>query len=172
MSMATTVLLCMIAVVAACWDWQTRRLPNWLTIGTTSLGVALSALPGGLSIPSALLGGLVGFMLGMTAFATGILGAGDGKYLMALGTFFGPVQLLYAILAMAVAGGILAIVEAARQDTLWVTILRAGAGLKHLLTLGRSGHLPERKTAALGYVPYGVAMSAGALFWWFMGGRA
>jgi prepilin peptidase CpaA len=172
MPMASTVLLCVIAVVAAGWDWRMRRLPNWLTIGATSLGVALSALPGGLSVSDALLGGLVGLVVGMTAFATGILGAGDGKYLMALGTFFGPVQLLYAILAMAVAGGILAIVESARQGTLWVAILRAGAGMKHLLTLGRSGHLPERKTAALGYVPYGVAMSAGALIWWFMGGRA
>jgi len=151
--MATTVLLSMIAVVAACWDWQTRRLPNWLTIGTTSLGVALSALPGGLSIPSALLGGLVGFALGMTAFATGILGAGDGKYLMALGTFFGPVQLLYAILAMAVAGGILAIVEAARQGTLWVTILRAGAGLKQhnqFALLGQRRFAPFFVTQLLG----------------------
>jgi prepilin peptidase CpaA len=172
MPMATTVLLCTIAVVAAGWDWHSRRLPNWLTIGATSLGVALSALPGGLSVSGALFGGLVGLVVGMTAFASGILGAGDGKYLMALGTFFGPVQLLYAILAMAVAGGLLAIVESARQGTLWVTILRTGAGMKHLLTLGRSGHLPERKTAALGYVPYGVAMSAGALIWWFMGGRA
>ena len=172
MPMATTVLLCVVAVAAAGWDWHTRRLPNWLTIGATGLGVALSALPGGVSVSAALLGGLVGMAVGMTAFATGILGAGDGKYLMALGTFFGPVQLLYAILAMAVAGGILAIVESARMGTLWVAILRAGAGFKHLLTLGRFGSLPERKTAALGYVPYGVAMSAGALIWWFMGGRA
>jgi Flp pilus assembly protein protease CpaA len=172
MPMATTVLLGVVAVVAAGWDWQTRRLPNWLTIGATGLGVALSALPGGVSVSGALLGGLVGLAVGMTAFATGILGAGDGKYLMALGTFFGPVQLLYAMLAMAVAGGVLAIVESARQGTLWVAILRAGAGLKHLLTLGRFGQLPERSTVAQGYIPYGVAMSAGALFWWFMGGRA
>jgi Flp pilus assembly protein protease CpaA len=172
MPMASTVLLAMIAVVAAGWDWHTRRLPNWLTLGATGLGVALSALPGGVSVSGALLGGLVGLAVGMTAFAAGILGAGDGKYLMALGTFFGPVQLLYAILAMAVAGGLLAIVESARQGTLWVSMLNAGAGLKHLLTLGRFGQLPERKTVALGYVPYGVAMSAGALFWWFMGGRA
>ena len=104
MPMASTVLLAMIAVVAAGWDWHTRRLPNWLTLGATGLGVALSALPGGVSVSGALLGGLVGLAVGMTAFAAGILGAGDGKYLMALGTFFGPVQLLYAILAMAVAG--------------------------------------------------------------------
>jgi len=168
----TTTVLCVIAVVAAGWDWRARRLPNWLTIGATALGVALAALPGGLSLSAALLGGLSGLVLGMAAFSAGILGAGDGKYLMALGTFFGPAQLLYAILAMAVAGGLLALITAGRQGTLWVAMLRAGAGLKHLLTLGRSGELPERKTAALGHVPYGVAMSAGALFWWFMGGRA
>ena len=171
MPLATTV-LCVIAVVAAGWDWQTRRLPNWLTIGATCLGVALAALPGGLSVSTALLGGLLGLGLGMAAFAAGVLGAGDGKYLMALGTFFGPVQLLYAMLAMSVAGGVLAIVEAARRGTLWVAMIRAGSGLKHLLTLGRAGALPERRTAALGHIPYGVAMSAGALIWWFMGGRA
>ena len=168
----TTTVLCLIAVVAAGWDWRSRRIPNWLTIGATGLGVALSALPGGISFSGALLGGLVGLAIGMAAYGTGILGAGDGKYLMALGTFFGPSQLLYAILAMAVAGGLLALLSSARQGTLWVALVRAGAGLKHLLTLGRAGELPERKTAALGYVPYGVAMSAGALFWWFMGGRA
>jgi prepilin peptidase CpaA len=164
--------LCVGAVVAAGWDWQTRRIPNWLTLGMTGLGVALAALPGGLSISGGLQGGLVGLAVGMVAYATGILGAGDGKYLMALGTFFGPIQLLYAILAMAVAGGVLAIVESARKGTLWVAMMRAGSGLKHMVTLGRSGALPERQTAALDYVPYGVAMSAGALFWWFMGGRA
>jgi len=56
MPMATTVLLCVVAVVAAGWDWRTRRLPNWLTIGATGLGVALSALPGGVSVSGALLG--------------------------------------------------------------------------------------------------------------------
>lgn len=168
----TTTVLCLIAVVAAGWDWRTRRLPNWLTLGATALGVALSALPGGVSFSGAASGGLLGLVIGMVAYGTGILGAGDGKYLMALGTFFGPMQLLYAILVMAVAGGVLAIVESARQGTLWVAMMRAGAGLKALASLGRAGEMPERKTAALGHIPYGVAMSAGALFWWFMGGRA
>ena len=160
-----------LSLFAVALDIRTRRLPNWLTIGGAGIGFLCSALVGVPGLAGSAMGGGLGLLVGLVAFATGILGAGDGKLLMACGTFLGPHGLLTALLAIAVAGGVLGLIDALQQGRLGVALRRVGLGLANVVTLGRFGAMPPRDEAAVGRVPYGVAIAAGTLFTWFWEGR-
>ena len=160
----------LLAVLAvACWaDLKTRRIPNRVTVAGMLLGVALHALHGFSGLTGSLLGIAVAFLLAAPFFAAGVLGGGDGKLLMVVGSFFGPVQFLWASLAIAVAGGILALGEAARRGMLRPVLASCGRLLLGWLTSSpRYGSaLALREPLA---VPYGLAIGMGSGFWWFFG---
>jgi Flp pilus assembly protein protease CpaA len=59
-------------------------------------------------------GGLVGLAVGATLFRFAKLGGGDAKLIAALGALLGPVGLWFALFWMALAGGGLALIAAAR----------------------------------------------------------
>lgn len=132
--------------LTASWlDLVQRRLPNWLcAIGLIAgLGLAVSTGgPGalgwhGLHAATALLGG-------MALFAAGVIGGGDAKYYAALASWF-PIGLglhLFVAVTMAGAGVVLC----------WI-IYRKLQGKPVL----------ARNTSASEGLPYGVAISVGAL---------
>lgn len=160
----------LLAVLAvACWtDLTTRRIPNRVTVGGMLLGVALHALHGFGGLTGSLFGIAAALLLAAPFFATGVIGGGDAKLLMAVGAFFGPVQFLWAALAIAAAGGVLALAEAARRRMLGPVLASCGRLLLAWLTVGpraASGFGPRQPLA----VPYGVAIAAGSGFWWFFG---
>jgi len=100
------------------------------------------------------------------------LGGGDAKLLMAVGAFMGPADVLRASLVIAVVGGVVALVEAARRRVLVPTLASCGLLIVSWVTLGRRGG--GRRLLIGGgerlAVPYGVAIAAGSLLWWFGGG--
>ncbi len=153
----------------ACWtDLRSRRIPNWITVPGMLVGSVLNAVHGVAGLTGALLGVATAFLVALPFFATGVLGGGDAKLLMAVGAFFGPVQFLWAALAIAVAGGVLALAEAARRRMLGPVLASCGRLLLAWLTVGpraASGFGPRQPLA----VPYGVAIAAGSGFWWFFG---
>jgi prepilin peptidase CpaA len=160
-----------VLVAAAVADVRTRRIPNSLLL--CGLAVALLArAPEGISgVAQGAMGAGVGLVIGLVLFAIRALGGGDGKLLMVAGAFFGPVQLFGALLAIAIAGGVLAIGAAIAGGTILPAMLSTGRLLRYLLSFGRRGEARTLDSSGAQRIPYGVAIAAGSLVWWFWGGQ-
>lgn len=153
------------AVVGAAVDLRTRRIPNWLTLGTLALGFALQAgFAGASGLAAAALGSVTAGLPALVLFRLRAMGGGDVKLLAGCGALVGPAAGLELLLATAVAGGALAAVA-----------LLLGRGWRvtraNLLLLGTHWrtHGPTPCPAvSLGRssgvtLPYGIAVAAGML---------
>lgn len=167
-SAALTALLC----VSVWFDVRSRRIPNLLTVA--GLGAAL-VLRGWLGV-SALVEGVegagVGLALALVPFALGMLGGGDVKLLAAVGGFMGPTRFIGAFLAIALVGGVLALLEALRRRAGRDVMSRSLAVVKNLALFGRVGYRPTLESEDAMTVPYAVAIAVGSLGWWVASGGA
>lgn len=170
LDLALTIALLGLVLVAAVIDFRTRRIPNRLVFAGLGVALLLRALQGADAITAGLIGAAIGLGVGYGLFALGVFGGGDGKLLMTVGAFFGgPDRMLGALLAIAVAGGGLGIVWAVRQGVVLPVLVNTGRTLKYLLTFGRAGSLRTERSPGAISVPYGLAIAAGSLIWWFWG---
>jgi prepilin peptidase CpaA len=120
-------------------DLWSRRVPNGLTLGLALVGVILPALHAtGLSEWQALGGFVVGLVLMLPGHVVGATGAGDVKFFAALGTLLGPAGIATAFLYTAIAGGLVALVVAARRRRLRATMERTTS-----LVRTRGGNVPQ-----------------------------
>jgi prepilin peptidase CpaA len=155
-------------LLAAAWsDLRSRRIPNALTMS----GLAAALLLRGSAGPDALIEGLVGtllaFVLTLPFLTLGVIGGGDAKLLMMIAAFMGPRNFLWAAALIAIIGGMVGVVDAGRRGALLPVLFNCGEILKHWATFGRRG--ANRSFSSFGAltIPYGVAIAAGALLWWF-----
>jgi prepilin peptidase CpaA len=140
-------------------DLYTRRIPNPLTIGIAALGVTLAASHlSPLTMGQALLGFAVGLVLMLPGHVIGATGAGDVKLFAALGTLLGPKAIAMAFLYTALAGGLLAVIVAARRQLLRQTFERTA-------DLVRTGgaNVAEIERARGNRFAYAPAIAVGAL---------
>ena len=102
-----------VVAVGAVVDVRSRRIPNFLTFGAAVAGIGLHAWTAGCA---GLLFGVSGWLLGAVLFLPMFLlramGAGDLKLLAAVGSFLGPIGVLWAAFFTALAGGVLALLIA------------------------------------------------------------
>jgi len=158
-------------LLAACWfDLRARRIPNALTLAGFVLVIVLRGFLGLGSVLEGLGGVGVAMLVAVPPFALGVLGGGDVKLLAAVGGFMGLDHVIGALLATALVGGGLAVVEAMRRRVLPRAIANTYGFAKQLLLLGRFGVAPTIDSPNALTVPYGIAISAGALAWWFLAG--
>jgi prepilin peptidase CpaA len=141
-------------------DLYTRRVPNGLTLGIGTLGVALAAMHvTGVSVPGALGGLALGLVLMLPGHVIGATGAGDVKLFAALGTLLGPARTGAAFIYTALAGGLLVVIVAGRRR-------RLGATVERTATLVRTagGNVAEIEGATENNrFAYAPAIAAGAL---------
>ena len=161
-----TALIVAVACVAAWSDVRTRRIPNALTVTALAAALALSLAGGGVAQMLGALGAAgVVLLLGIPLFALGLLGGGDVKLMIAFGAALGMERLLPALLLTAVAGGMLALVEAVRQGVL-VQVLA------NCRTLVVGWFAPVAVAPVTGHttltLPYGVAIGVGAVLAWLL----
>lgn len=168
-ALATAIGLVGLCLLATWHDLKARRIPNAVALAGTVLGLGLRVPAGGEAVLEGLLGVGLGLGVGVLLFAIGAFGGGDGKFLMAVGAFLGPVHLGWAMLVMAVVGGGLALLYAAKEHVLLPALWNTGRMLKYLLTFGRAGELRPLAMAPAGRVPYAAAIASGAIIWWFWG---
>jgi prepilin peptidase CpaA len=110
------------SAAAAAIDLRTRRVPNALTLAIASTGIVLAAAGAGRVALAAAIGGcLVGVLLMLPGHILGATGGGDVKLLGAFGTLLGPAGTVRAFLAMAIAGGLMALVIAVYRRRAGVT---------------------------------------------------
>lgn len=107
---------------AACWtDWHQRRIPNLLSVAALGLVLAWQAFapagdglfdprhPGTTGLQSALTTAGLAFSAFLLLHLMGVMGAGDVKLMAPVAAFFGsPVHVLPLLLAIMLAGGLLA----------------------------------------------------------------
>jgi prepilin peptidase CpaA len=161
----STVLMVVLAL-SVWFDVREARIPNWITAGGLIGALALRGIIGPETLWVGLLGGLVGFSLGILLFAAGAMGAGDGKLLAVVGCFLGFDAFLRSLPLIAAFGGVLALAVSARNGTLIPTLIRFRQLLFYVVSFGRIG---ERRTLAMPgavTVPYGVAVAAGTATAW------
>lgn len=137
-------------VVAAGWDLASYTIPNRVVavVALAALTALALTAPGFPAIGQALAVGLTVLVVGALLFAIGVWGAGDAKLLAAAAIPIGPQGALSLIAWVAVIGGVLSLI------LLLTRRLVRMAGL--------TVRLPDLLSAGQG-VPYGVAISAGAL---------
>jgi prepilin peptidase CpaA len=116
------------ALAATAIDLRTRRVPNVLNALIASIGIVLAVTGlSGVSLGAAAAGLAVGFALMLPGFMFGATGAGDVKLFAALGTLVGPSHILRGFFFTVVAGGVLAVVVAAKRGRLQQTLDRTAA---------------------------------------------
>src|SRR5450432_957962 len=82
-------LICTLAV-AAVIDARQRRIPNWLTFGLMTAGLAKAALVSPQNFGHAMLGIVVGGAIPLVLYMISAVGGGDVKLLAAIGAWVGP----------------------------------------------------------------------------------
>jgi prepilin peptidase CpaA len=141
-------------------DLRTRRVPNWLTLSITAIGVSLSAAQlTTISVAAALGGFAVGLLLMLPGHIVGATGAGDVKLFAAVGTLLGPAGIAVAFVYTAILGGALALIVAVHRGRLEAT-LQETATL--VLTGGSNVAEIERPTANNRFA-YAPAIAVGTL---------
>lgn len=159
-------LLIGLLTIATWQDIRSHRIPNALIITGWVIGVVLSAWLNGMSgVVNALEGGVIGLAVLLPFYLMRTLGAGDVKLMAVVGVFLGPTDVLMAILATFLAGGVMALVVAIRLGMMTrllqnVKLMLFGAVVK--MSAGQTPNmndLPE----SVGKLPYAVAITVGTL---------
>jgi prepilin peptidase CpaA len=155
-------------LLAAAWsDIRCRRIPNALSMTGLVAAGAIRAMAGLDVAIEGVVGVLLAFVVTLPFLMLGVIGGGDVKLLMAIAAFMGPRHFLWAATLIAIIGGMVGVVDAGRRGVLLPVLYNCGEIMKHWATFGRRG--ANRSFASVGAltIPYGVAIAAGALLWWF-----
>jgi prepilin peptidase CpaA len=145
---------------SAALDLQTRRVPNWLTLGITALGISLAAAHWtDRSIAAALGGFAVGLLVMLPGHIVGATGAGDVKLFAAVGTLLGPAGIVAAFVYTAIFGGALALTVAVLRGRLHHTLQETAT----LVVTGGANVAQIERPSANNRFAYAPAIALGAL---------
>jgi prepilin peptidase CpaA len=98
------------ALVASWKDYREHRVPNWLNASIALSGLAAqTAFNGWAGLESALAGMLLAFGMLVIFWAIKGMGAGDVKFMAAIGAWLGPHLTANAVVVGGLAGGLLAV---------------------------------------------------------------
>jgi prepilin peptidase CpaA len=156
------------AIGATVTDLRWRRIPNTLTGPLLIAGFAWSTWMSGFAgLGQSLLGALlVGLPFVVLWLANGS-GAGDAKMMLALGAWLGPGNGIYALAAVALAGGVVSLAAAIANRRLLATLGgTAGLAVRLPFVFLGPGRLEDRQSAVLTpasriWVPYAVSILLG-----------
>jgi prepilin peptidase CpaA len=141
------------ALIAACIDVASLRIPNWISIGLSTLFLAF-AMTVHMTMGDVFLHfgmGALMLVIGMALFAGGVLGGGDAKLLAAVALWLGWPMLLPGLLLIAIFGGVLAVA---------ILMLRRTGLDVWLRVHGYDSVVLEQNKG----IPYGVAIATGFTF--------
>jgi prepilin peptidase CpaA len=147
-------------LIVCTYDLRERRIPNQLNLAGLIVGLLLQTTLGGVQgFLSGLSGFAVGFAILLLPFIAGMVGGGDVKFVAAAGSFLGWQLVLVGLGIGVVVGGVVGAISLIRRH-------RFGAALRSLaadLVCLSSGVRPAKLQAstAVETVPYGVSLAIG-----------
>jgi prepilin peptidase CpaA len=126
------------ALIAGVTDVWKFKVYNLLTLPLVASGLLYHAIHGGsAALAGSFLGALVGFALMIVLYAMGGLGAGDVKFVTAIGAWLGLPLTLYVMTAGCIAAGAYALVLLVTAPSLRETLLNIQILWIRLVCLGR-----------------------------------
>jgi prepilin peptidase CpaA len=148
------------ALTATILDIRSRRIPNALTAAMAGVGVGLAATGfSGVSLAASIAGLIAGLLLMLPGHALGATGAGDVKFMAAVGAIVGFRLAVTAFLFTAIAGGVLAVAVAVRRRRLAATL----AGTGRLMGTPADARREIRSAAPVSRFAYGPAIAIGSV---------
>lgn len=163
----TRVLLTVLVIPAAVFDFRSRRVPNWLTLSALLLGIALNVFlfqtPGLWNSLEGL--GLACLFYFPLYFLRG-MGGGDVKLMAAVGAIAGPANWLGIFVLTSLLGGAAALVLIVAKRRVGGTFSNIGLALKNVGS-GKAPYenhpqLDVRTTRGL-RLPHAAAIAGGVL---------
>lgn len=166
-SLSINAALVLLLCIASAFDIAQRRIPNRLVATGLVMAFGLHAISGeSLSLLTLWLGGCAtGLVLFLPLHLLRAMAAGDVKLMMMVGAFCGPDMTVEISLATYIAGGVMALCIVVARG-------KARQAISNIITLLRPfvwrligvQLAVERGTqTSVGSMPYGVAITAGAL---------
>lgn len=112
-------------------DLRTREVPGWLTFGGIGSGVVVAAISGADALTMSLLGMVVGGSIILPFVLVGAFGAADALLLAAIGTWMGPLFVIWTAWWMSLVGAALALIAWRRSQATfpYVPAISIGAAL-------------------------------------------
>ena len=154
------------ALVATVIDIRVRRIPNALTATMAGVGIGLAASGvSGISLGASFAGLLIGLALMLPGHVLGATGAGDVKFMAAVGAIVGPALVVSAFLFTAIAGGVLAVAVALRRKRLGATL----AGTGRLIAAPTDAKKEIQAATGSSRFAYGPAIAIGSVLAALMG---
>jgi prepilin peptidase CpaA len=159
----------LIPLALAMWiawgDLRTRRIPNYLTLGTAVAGLGYNVMSYGFSgLADGFLGMLLGFACLILPYLWGGMGAGDVKALAALGAWLGPKLTIFLFCYMGIVGGVIAVGYLVWQGNLWEKIKQGWTFMFNLMLSRPAGPpRPPSPSHLTEGIPYGVAIAVGMI---------
>jgi len=147
-------------LVVCAYDLRERRIPNQLNLAGLLVGLLLQTALGGVQgFLSGLSGFAVGFAILLMPFIAGMVGGGDVKFVAAAGAFLGWQLLLIGLGIGVVVGGFVGAISLVRRHR----FVQAMRSLAADLVCLSSGVRPTtlQSSAAVETVPYGVSLAVG-----------
>lgn len=130
------------------------------------IGVGLAASGvSGVSFGGSVAGFILGFLLMIPGHALGATGAGDVKFMAAVGAIVGPAMVVSAFLFTAVAGGVLAVAVALKRQRLAATL----AGTGRLIAAPGEAKKEIQAATVSSRFAYGPAIAIGSVLAALMG---
>lgn len=160
------VLICLVLMAGAI-DVKTKRIPNLLVLSGFCLGIGINSFLfqwAGLKL--SLTGAGLAFAIYFVFYVLRAMGAGDVKFMAAIGAVAGPRVWLAIFFFTALAGGVIAIVLLLAKGRLKKTMFNVSIMLHQLLHLRAPYHATEeldvRSSNAL-RLPHGATIAIGTL---------
>jgi prepilin peptidase CpaA len=172
--------LAIIAVIglAAFFDMEWRRIPNWLILFGLSVALGLNGLRGMNEFYQSMTGIGVGIGILFIPFTFRWIGAGDVKFLGVMGGFVGPYLLPRVLWYSILITGVMAIITVICRRLSMEFLTRACVDFKQtmlvLLTFGRgqaASPTPGRGRTARGSVGVGIGLGTVVAYYLDPAGR-
>lgn len=146
-------------------DFRSHRIPNWLVMATLLAGWLLLAIESGFAgLLSGISGALVGLAGLMPFYLLRAMGAGDVKYMAAIGAHLGPALVFQAVVTTIIAGGALGVLFVLFKGGIAELSSRYANIARISLVMRRPQYIPAPEgSAAAQRFPYSSAIVLGTL---------
>ena len=146
MSLCLKLTLLLVALTGGWTDLRNRRIPNWLSLSGVILGVGLNTFFQSGEGAKTALGGLgLALLIYLPLYLIRAMGAGDVKFMAAIGAMVGPENWLGIFLTTAILGGVASLCLIAARNRLQVTMYNLSTIASELV----HGRMPFHKDPSL-----------------------